>query len=635
MPFDADADVDVANSADELKRLLLSAAAIQPPGSTPAHTSTNLPEDQKADALLALLKGSSTGLNPPTSNVLPRTPMEQIMDPPHLPQSPHVQHVKSSPHTTRLPPPGFNLSPNQQHMPDAIPSFAQLGPKRSFEMHPGNLPSINQPSPHFPHISQSHHPSITAFAPANLMQNFVNTQPQLRPFPPQMAPSLQPQGHGAIAHGPAAPKASQLPPPTMNSHTMNLLNAFKAPSHSHQASHGQTQVHHFPSDNAFGRLEQGAPKSGPHDHQNHPQPGPYLSASSQYAHAGHAPQAEAPRSHHQNSLLDLFRSPSAQYAIPAAPQDQGQQRAASMQVISPTHNQQAASTGPSQGIPKQRSSTVAMMTRTLPRAKPSSSTNMSQHDSSKTNQTAESLFPAKNIVRQIQKSSVETALPERRPSVAEENASKISYKILSRPASKSGSNATPQPSNTPPLSAVPSPRKGRSSKAATEHSIGQNVTILQRPSPNRHGEAALSQQRASSVSTQRGVGPTESFQPQVLRRPKAGETATTSTLSVNTVPQGPSGGDQRDALLALFAKSGHGRVKSVDPRAGPPSSGSASPLPANHTSFRSRIASNASVASNGEGLRSPATPVEAKGFLMDYLNGVVKGEQNKAQKGHM
>ena len=54
---------------------------------------------------------------------------------------------------------------------------------------------------------------------------------------------------------------------------------------------------------------------------------------------------------------------------------------------------------------------------------------------------------------------------------------------------------------------------------------------------------------------------------------------------------------------------------------------------------RSRLGSMASMASNGsransiaDGMRSPTTPIEAKGFLLDYLNGVVKGEQLKGSK---
>ena len=50
---------------------------------------------------------------------------------------------------------------------------------------------------------------------------------------------------------------------------------------------------------------------------------------------------------------------------------------------------------------------------------------------------------------------------------------------------------------------------------------------------------------------------------------------------------------------------------------------------------RSRLNSIASVTSNGtmRGRGSgPQTPVEAKGFLLDYLNGVVAKEGNRGQR---
>ncbi|RYH20472.1 MAG: hypothetical protein EON54_26345 [Alcaligenaceae bacterium] len=65
------------------------------------------------------------------------------------------------------------------------------------------------------------------------------------------------------------------------------------------------------------------------------------------------------------------------------------------------------------------------------------------------------------------------------------------------------------------------------------------------------------------------------------------------------------------------------------------SNNSGAPLPTDPSIFRSRLASASSAVSNGgdnDGLKSPSTPVEAKGFLLDYLNGVVKNEKNKAPK---
>ena len=94
-------------------------------------------------------------------------------------------------------------------------------------------------------------------------------------------------------------------------------------------------------------------------------------------------------------------------------------------------------------------------------------------------------------------------------------------------------------------------------------------------------------------------------------------------------------GEQRNALLALFAKQNPGLSQAESRSGSAMSSNSGAPLPSDPSLFRSRLASASSMVSNGgenDGLRSPSTPVEAKGFLRDYLNGVVKSEKNRGPK---
>ncbi|KAG9930191.1 DCP2-domain-containing protein, partial [Aureobasidium melanogenum] len=174
-----------------------------------------------------------------------------------------------------------------------------------------------------------------------------------------------------------------------------------------------------------------------------------------------------------------------------------------------------------------------------------------------------------------------------------------------------------------------------------------NFTILQRPSPraDHNGSPEMPQARQPlppKQPTPKQTAPKQSapkqaqeapkqFQPQILQRPKAEKSG--STPGAEQPMQNT--GEQRNALLALFAKQNPGLSQAESRSGSAMSNNSGAPLPSDPSLFRSRLASASSVVSNGgdnDGLRSPSTPVEAKGFLLDYLNGVVKSEKNKGPK---
>lgn len=627
--FQPSAPQHLSNTEDELMRLLLPQ---QPPPVQPQKDSLfieSLPANGlQADALLAMLRGSSSALAPPqTSAMLPQTPMDQILEPPLEPRSPHVNHVQHTPRVMRQPPPSFPLSPNSQHIQDATRSMNQLGLNGPQILpHPGYAPFSSQPPPF---IQEQQLPGF----PQRPVQG---GQPHPSQFsgPLHMMPSLQPQGHGAIAHGPAAPKASQLPAPSLNNHTMSLLNAFKAPSlqqqqqrQHQQQMYVQAQMQQSHAQNASPHMAHMKPLQAASSGNGPSQPG----AHPQHNMPDQTSQAALPRSTHQNSLLDMFRSPTAAKAAPAVHSsaslpDQGHLRSASLQATQPAQSPQAAVASPLSEAPKQRSATMAMMTRTLPKAKvPDSPKSKIQHKGGEPNP---GMFPAKHALRQAQLHSVGDMVPEGQLKMAGHEASKPPMTILSRPGSMAGSAA----GATPPPHVASSPRKGRTSKMPDQNA-GPNFTILQRPSPTKLADTSKSHS-IKSPPPPHNEGVNKPFQPQLLRRPKA-EGSMSPLPAGQTASPAQGGGDQRNTLLALFAKSEHGRGRSIDASRGipgPPSSGSASPLPSDPAAFRSRIASNASAVSNGDGLKSPSTPVEAKGFLLDYLNGVVKGEHYRGAK---
>jgi hypothetical protein len=62
-----------------------------------------------------------------------------------------------------------------------------------------------------------------------------------RPQPPTASSRPVSQGFPPIGSEPAVPEASRLPPPRLNAHSMNLLNAFKGSNGSKQSGNNQAR----------------------------------------------------------------------------------------------------------------------------------------------------------------------------------------------------------------------------------------------------------------------------------------------------------------------------------------------------------------------------------------------------------
>ncbi|KAL1304199.1 hypothetical protein AAFC00_000622 [Neodothiora populina] len=603
-------NVEYADPADELKRML-SLATIAPPTPSVAVTESAPTESgAQAGMLLAMLRGPTASFSNDTS--LPRTPMEQLMEPPNEPQSPHVHHVRPSSQATRQPPPDYLMSADARAAHDTVRLEHAMYMNNSQPRPQDNMSLPNYMDPPYLQTAQAQqhlllHPSQPQYMPGINQQQHPSTIHSRE----HMMSLLQPQGRGAIAHGPSAPKASQLPPPNMNNHTMSLLNAFKTPSTRHAQLAQQPYMQQPPPNNIHSQ-QQSAFSQRENMHFEGPPP---QSANQQPG-----------RSLHQNSLLDLFKSPTATKTTPVGT-DAGQShnRAASLQAAPQTPQPQEASMGPSAGPHQQRSATMAMMTRTLPRAKASSPSKAGESYGG--GQPGSDLFPAKQQVQRMQ-----TASFSAEPASTQDHRSPFSHAATGtgRPSSRSTSGTAVRESRRS-SSHVASPRRdSRSSRNGEQTATAPNYTILQRP-------AALSEAPQPAATSPPPQPPQQSaspkpFQPQLLRRPQAEEGVPGSDMSFKR-PIAPRHSEtgQRDTLLALFAKGDQGRTKSIDQgrgQAGPPADPAPS-LPMDPAAFSAKMPSRESVVSSNEGgMKSPATPVEAKGFLLDYLNGVVKSAQH-------
>ncbi|PSK42974.1 hypothetical protein B9Z65_6928 [Elsinoe australis] len=567
---------NMQDPAAELKRLLsVQAMQPQPQLFQQPQLAAN---QQRASQLLAMLNGGAPmpqqqqfSQQPPQ---LPQTPMEQILGHPQQPESPHVSHVQESPFARAQPPPQF---PYQQSLGHMQAQMAQQG--GAFQSQMGNLSEQS----HLLRILQQ------SQGQANHNSHVMQQQiPQQQPPPPSQMP--------------VAPPSSQLPPPRLNNHAMNLLSAFK---------NGPTAAKPAPNPNLLQTVRQNPP----------------------------------PRNAHQNSLLDLFKAPAASPTPPATSHDPVMENKPIESIHAST---QAAPRPTAPPAAPRRASAMSMITRTLPRMKVED-----RKPTAPVPDMDDNNFPTLGSTPVASKASLARASPAMQ--VKDEiKSAQPPVKILSRPASsKMEASTTARPASRPVS-------RGKPSGPAAQAS----VTILQRPTSA--SKPAPAPRQGPSPST---TAPKADFQPQILKRgdpapppPPATDLPSQSTEAPKIAPD-----SQRNTLLSLFAQSQPQRTQS--PRA-PSVASPTSPFTPAATNIpsafmppqvlsrtvsqnapagaigseRARLGSSGSVAAmsrsgslggtmarqgsvGGEsaGPKSPGTPVEARGFLMDYLQGVVKG----------
>jgi mRNA-decapping enzyme subunit 2 len=301
----------IVDPAAELKRLLSIGGGISSP---------SRPAEAPANPLLAMLQGNN---RPAPPEQMPRTPYEQLLPTPQLPQSPHGQHHPRPPQFNQMgPPPPFPFHASQG-MTFGGPQYPSVPPPQHGGF-PGQAPhQFASPPPHM-NLSFPRHPPN--------MQQHMNQQQQQR-FNQQPSRPMEQTGTALFSdspqnHGPHGPPASKLPPPKLTAHTLGLLNAFKLNEKPAISSpQGSSQP---------GQSFQTTPNPPPQQQPQQPPPlqrafDSYTSPALQSAHpyapsppafqspppqATFQPAQPKPRNPHQDSLLNLFRSPSTFAATP-------------------------------------------------------------------------------------------------------------------------------------------------------------------------------------------------------------------------------------------------------------------------------------------------------------------------------
>lgn len=497
------APATASDRSEELRKMLSIG------GSVAGALSQPIPPNQPAQAntLLAMLKGAGPTANnaPPP----PQTPLEQMQQFPQQPHTPQPHHPRNTSMGYQHPPPQFPFSPQrlqpQQVQQHGFPGQAseQFGQNSGLPF--GGPPQMQHPQQTFNH----HHPKHPnqQFGQARNMPFDPRPQQQQYARDPSMTfqghaqdAQYSAQGPGAIAAGPAVPKASQLPTPKLNSHAMSLLDALKS----------------------------GAPK-------------PVTTSST----VNGAPRQQ---NAHQNALLSLFKQPSNTQVPKEASMDEA--------VVSPTLSDVTLRPAALQ----ERRPTLNEITRTLPKARtpsqPSSAVPPVQAPSvpspARSNAQVAAAVPEQNA-RAVH-SNVTSSQVAQKPQFPAPRSQKDPVgpqKLVQKRGPSRQALSSPQPSRSRGSSS-PSKRAKPNSAAQNTHSVP--FTILTRPGSAKGmpGSPAHAPAPAAAINNE---APRQSFQPQLLKRHDGVEDDRVPIAPLANGSDVADDSGRRSQLLSLFGKS--------------------------------------------------------------------------------
>lgn len=674
--------VSVGQKEEELRRLLSV-------GTAPTVPQSQVQETHAGD-LLAMLRG---GLPSSNNGPDPHTPFEQISAFPPPPETPHPTHPRQPIWEPQRapPPPQFPLSP--QHVPQQQrdhplptpnifgpgPGPSPLGgmPNQPPGLAPGMLPPHLQQQQHqhqhYHHHQQQQHPQhfvpqpqmpgFPPFGPSNgmpfnglprpPMPQVPLPVPQMHQQPPQNAFMAQgPQG--PIANGPAVPNASQLPAPRLNQHTMRLLDVFKG-GNSMSASASTLPSKASSSARASGThqtalldlFKKPAASTPPPSAPMQALSSPVINEAASHVPAGvEKPSRPAKLKERKPTWNEITRTlppqPKARPPVTSQPE-------ASSEPVA-TDVQRAASDHPQKSF----AATNKASARSTPvPSEPHSPVRILQRPSSKQS----SVSPQRQTVQE----SAPSPMPSARVGGLKENASQSSqFTILTRPGSSGnahapspGAPASPLHKETPKSALAPHILKRHPTDEVERGSAAEKPTdkrdqllaLFGKPSTAASPSAAPPAQEQRHVAERKQSQP--SARPQadllgLLRAPSASSqaqpTPPPATVPISQPPLSlnvPDNGamperKQQNALLNLFTRSSNATVTSPTAPISPFTLGT--PLtPTGGEEFGGGRIGSGSVTGGGPG--KSTTPVQAKEFLMGYLNGVLKNEGYKGTGG--
>ncbi|MCJ1357058.1 MAG: mRNA-decapping enzyme subunit 2 [Icmadophila ericetorum] len=302
--------IQMAREASNNLKNLLHVAERQQNGHTMAadlkdHGETS---NLQAQSLMNLLgaKGNSRQGEATNYGLVPQTPFDKVIEPPNMAPSPQHPHPVRQPQIRDLsPPPSFPYSPNQvgkkpMQQPVVSPMYyPQSQPRSSYQslaQHPGMNPNFGSQEPSIP--------SPSSMSSGFNHSNFSAPAPYRRTGDPQFVQTPQ---FSHRQQQPSIPPASDLPTPSLNSHSSALLNIFKSANPFNSSSVAQTTTSQHPTqDFSKSIANPQLPSILQQALNKHP-----VTSAPQNLIAQPVSNMQSPQ---QQQLLNLFRQPS----IPAA-----------------------------------------------------------------------------------------------------------------------------------------------------------------------------------------------------------------------------------------------------------------------------------------------------------------------------
>lgn len=565
------------------------------------------------EALLALLKPAASSRAPP-ANAPPHTPLEHMVTQAPMPQTPHHPQPRPPQFSSMPPPPAFPIQQQNDTFSYREPGY-QNGRKNMSEYQQGSMGRQNPSRPQGnPHSYQPQHLIHPQPLPPNVQRAVFTSGPVHSPMVPQPIQQNAPHYHPSTS-GPTNPQFPDLHAPVvhpnleqtpkLNSHSLALLNAFKSRDQAHDDELNSNDLPLRRFTQAPSQLTASTPRAAPQELPAEGlRPGQIPQAPSivvQQKAGILRPESLTPRqpisATQKSTLLDLFKSPTAQHATLAKPTSatalpvSTTPSVVELSAVEPLSTNASTTSAllnnkrtpdnmannisvpvmnPESNLPFRATSILARPTKMSDREIPGAG---SELDSKlKSNGKKKSTRPSANI--QTGKSPEKPFQPQ----------------ILKRPT-QGASKTQASPSAAQFTAPAFSPSQGASRMQASPSSI-------QASSPS-----FMSQQRMpnSATAIQHSVS---IFLPQPDRR---------ST-------QGP---DHKSTLLSLFGKA---QAATVSPpiRETP----QADPIQTAKVASRSRVGSlqSGGEAASRRGSQTPISPAD-KGFLLGYLEAVAKGSR--------
>ena len=625
-PAPARQHIDTLEGTNEALRALLKIQPSNPGMQSGAMKAPSPVAENKGNALLALLQGKPSALvQQYTASVPPQTPLEHPISQAPQPTTPNHQHPKPPNFATLPPPPAFPIQqshsysyeePDVQNMRShgSMPAFPHhqtqnLQHSRAIgNPHAYQNQNLVHPQPLPPHVQRAVFtggPVHAPMVPQSIQESFAT----------QMNPAIS---SGPIntqfpgLHAPMVPEVQTQPPSKLTSHALALLNAFKTKDQ----ANGVVADSNLP----LRRYTEEPAQLPPLRPQELPAEVLRLVAAdplSQYGLKQTVPETRNPNvlapkptsEEHRSALLDLFKSPTAQAAIPiqtnaatALPMT-NTPSAVELSAVD-TLSSNAAQASPAASQQKQKAMKKATKEANIPEMNPESNlpframkilarpTQASDSESPRGHISAPKQHPQSNGKRPVSRSQAQPSSSPEKP---------FQPQILKRPQSGTSKakapSGIPSPTPFPTMPILPASTQHQAKAAATDHkqtlqsllakssSFTTTIASPSLPQPSNH-TAPPTDHKAKLLSLFNAASP--SVQPMQPHPP---------------APPPPATIAEEDVLPPLF---------SIDPT--------------QNATTKSRLGSLASgeTAASRRSSQTPMSPAD-KGFLLGYLDSVTKG----------